>query len=198
MNQEQFIKPIVHKIPENEEEKENIQKRLLAWEKKKKYIEKKDLYLKLEAMLSDKITEKHAWLWDNAVTLLDTGIVGKVFPEILDGLHDGLYPLKMLQPVFPGVYKKGDFLIFAHSYFRRNLSRINVLNTEFLSRLERLKDSELDIKIAIDLDMIGLYGTQCERREYQYWWGQSFDNNLSNIQNGVARFENEKDRKSVV
>lgn len=178
-------------IPENEYEKENIQKRIHACEKKKKYVEKKDLYLKLEEMLSDKLTDKHAWLWNNAVTLLDTGIVGKVFPEILNGLYDGLYPLKMLQPILPGVYKKGDFLIFAHPYFRRNLSRINVLNTEFLSRLEGLKDSALDIKIAIDLDMIGLYGTQCESREYQYWWGPTFDNDLSNIQNGVTRFENE-------
>lgn len=179
------------KIPESDEEKERIQKRLSVWEKKKKYIEKKDLYLKLEGMLSDNLTDKHAWLWDNAVTLLDTGIVGKIFPEILSESHDGLYPLKMLQPILPGVYKKGDFLIFAHPYFRRNLSRINVLNTDFLSRLEGLKDSPLDIKIAIDLDMIGLYGTQCENREYQYWWGPTFNNDLSNIQNGVARFENE-------
>jgi hypothetical protein len=179
------------RIPENKDEKENIQKRIGIWDKKKKYVEKKDLYLKLEEMLSDKITEKHVWLWDNAVTLIDIGIVGKVFPEILNESHDGLYPLKMLQPVLPGVYKKGDFLIFAHPYFRRNLSRINTLNAAFLSRLEGLKDTELDVKIAIDLDMIGLCGTQRESREYQYWWGPSFDNNLSNIQNGVARFENE-------
>lgn len=39
--------------------------------------------------------------------------------------------------------------------------------------------------------MIGLYGTQCSSREYQYWWGPSFDDNLSNIQNGVSRYENE-------
>ena len=181
----------VARIPENEAEKESIEKCVLAWEKKKKYIEKKDLFLKLEKMIGDKKTAKCAWLWNSVVALVDVGIVGKIFPEILQELQDGLYPLKMLKPVLPGIYKKGDFLIFAHPYFRRNLSRINSLNSEFLGRLEGLKDSELDVKIAIDLDMIGLCGTQCESREYQYWWGPSFDNNLSNIQNGVARFENE-------
>ncbi|WP_392889828.1 hypothetical protein [Eubacterium limosum] len=179
-------------LPENDDERDNLIDHLLFWEEQKKYTEKKDLYIKLEKMLDGVLSDIHKWLWADAVTIVDKDIVDRIFPEITSGLEDGLYPIKLLTPVLPGVYKKGDFLIFAHSYFRRNLSRLNSLNSELLSRLANINDAELDVKIALDFDMIGLYGTQCTSREYQYWWGPTFDDNLSNIQNGVSRYENEK------
>ena len=178
-------------LPENDDERDDLQGHLLFWERQKKYTDKKDLYIKLEEMLDGVLSDKHKWFWADAVTIVDKDIVERIFPEIISELQNGLYPIKLLIPVLPGVYKKGDFLIYAHSYFRRNLSRLNSLNTELLSRLENIKEDELDVKIALDFDMIGLYGTQCSSREYQYWWGPSFDDNLSNIQNGVSRYENE-------
>lgn len=100
-------------------------------------------------MLDGVLSDKHKWFWADAVTIVDKDIVERIFPEIISELQNGLYPIKLLTPVLPGVYKKGDFLIYAHSYFRRNLSRLNSLNTELLSRLENIKEDELDVKIAL-------------------------------------------------
>ena len=137
------------------------------------------------------MSQSFKWLWADAVTILDEEIVLRVFPEMKELLHDGLISLQELDPVLPGVYRKGEFLIFAHSFLRRNCSRTNTLNIPLLSRLESLKEKELKVQVAIDINMIGLMGTQVEKREYQYWWGPTFDEDLTKIPLGVARFENE-------
>src|SRR6185436_21089306 len=64
-----------------------------------------------------------------SVALFDEGIVDRVFPEIFhDADKDGLVPLKELEPLGPGVFRRGDLAIFAHRFFRRSLSTMNTLN----------------------------------------------------------------------
>lgn len=45
---------------------------------------------------------------------------------------------------------------------------------------------DLDVKIAIDLDLIGLAKTYNKRHEFQYWRGPLFKDNLGNISGGVT------------
>lgn len=178
-------------IPENKEEHEQLEKRSQTYQYRVNYVEKKEEYEQLQHMLEGKLSQSFKWLWADAVTILDEEIVLRVFPEMKELLHDGLISLQELDPVLPGVYRKGEFLIFAHSFLRRNCSRTNTLNIPLLSRLESLKEKELKVQVAIDINMIGLMGTQVEKREYQYWWGPTFDEDLTKIPLGVARFENE-------
>lgn len=142
-----------------------------------------------------------------AVALIDKGIVYRVFPELQDKLNDGLISLKELEPVYshadtddeestpvliPGIYKRGNYILFSHQYMRRNLSYANTINDSFFVEIEKLREKDgLDIKIAIDPDMIGLLGTENYEVEYQYWWGPKFSDDLSSIPVGVTCYKNQ-------
>ena len=139
-----------------------------------------------------------------AVAIIDENIVIKVFPEISEQIKDGLIDLRLLEPVYknnssgsdglliPGVYKRNGYLLFAHKYFRRNLSILNTTNDDFFNVFEGLRsNSNLELKIAIDLDMIGLEGTESLEFEYQYLRGPHFSDDLSNIPEGVTYHKNE-------
>jgi hypothetical protein len=51
---------------------------------------------------------------------------------------DGLVSLGDLESIFSGVYRIGELLVFADTYFRRSLSRLNFLNSELLLEPEKL------------------------------------------------------------
>ena len=106
-------------------------------------------------------------------------------------LHKGLIDINLLEPVLPGVYRMGNYILFAHRFFRRNCSMLNSLNDSFLERLQKLKGSNLKVQIALDLDVIGMQGTESGELEYQYWWGPKFNEDLSSIPKGVTRHKNE-------
>lgn len=148
-------------------------------------------YESLENKLKDYIEGTQTYYWTNCVFMHNKNIVERVFPHIVEKMENGLVDLDLLTPVLPGIYKIGDFLIFAHLYFRRGYSYLNTLNTPFLSRIEGLERNGKSIKIAIDLDCIGLAGTEHAEHEYSYWWGPKFDNDLNGIPLGVTRHENE-------
>lgn len=95
-------------------------------------------------------------------------------------MKDGLADVRDLEPVYmnsengekgflvPGVYHKEGYLLFAHQLFRRNLSILNTTNEEFFNSFEKMRDvPALEIKLAIDMDMIGLAGTEHPELEYQ-------------------------------
>lgn len=142
-----------------------------------------------------------------AVAVIDKGIVYRVFPELLENQKDGLISLKELDPIYshtdtddeestpvliPGIYKRDIYILFAHRYMRRNLSYANTINDSFFVEIEKLRAKDvLDIKIAIDPDMIGLLGTENYEVEYQYWWGPKFSDDLSSIPEGVTCHKNQ-------
>lgn len=119
-------------------------------------------------------------------------------------MKDGLADVRDLEPVYtksengekgflvPGVYHKDGYLLFAHQFFRRSLSILNTTNEEFFNSFEKMRDvPAVEIKLAIDMDMIGLVGTEHPELEYQYIRGPHFNDDLDCIPEGVTCHENE-------
>lgn len=147
----------------------------------------KEPYDRLLSLLGNKLSSPQMYVTDS-VAVIDTGIVAKCAPSLWEQRDDdGLIPIKALEIVSPGIYKYGEYLLYAHSYFRRSLSRLNSLNIPFLMRLQ---EHSGNAKIALDPDLIGLAGTQTEWREYAYWWGPKFNDDLSSIPFGVTCHQN--------
>lgn len=179
------------RIPETNEEYDIFMKKNKDYLYKKCYIDRKEKYDELKEMLGDKLTGKSRPALISCVAYEDENILFKVFPEIEKEMHKGLIDLNFMTPVLPGVYKRGNYLIFAHRYFRRNCSMINSLNGEFLKKLQDLHNSDLNVQIALDVNMIGLLGTEKAELEYQYWWGPKFNEDLSSIPMGVTKHNNQ-------
>ncbi len=120
------------------------------------------------------------------------GIAKKRFPDLFkDADKHGLVPYSKLNPVAPGVFERDGLLLFAHRYFRRSLSRLNTLNEPFLARLAKAaEDPKLNVRIALDEDLIGHPDTLRKEFEFEYWWGPKFSDELKNIPYGVTRHKN--------
>jgi hypothetical protein len=178
-------------IPETEEEHTNLFEKNLNYLYKVYYLDRKEKYDILKDQLGDKLSKNANPALINCVAYEDEGIVPRVFPEIKHMLHKGLIDIRLLEPILPGIYKKDNYILFAHRFLRRNCSILNSLNDSFLERLQNLRGSDLSVQIALDLDLIGLWGTEQMELEYQYWWGPKFNDDLSTIPNGVTRHNNE-------
>jgi len=178
-------------IPETDEEHDTLMKKNMAYLYEKYYINRKEKYEELKMMLGDKLSDKAHPALISCVAYEDENILCRVFPEIEEQMNKGLIDLNLLTPVYPGIFKKDNYLIFAHRYFRRNCSIHNSYNEEFLQRIQDLQNSDLKVQIALDVDMIGLLGTENAELEYQYWWGPKFNDDLSSIPTGVTRHNNE-------
>lgn len=139
-----------------------------------------------------------------AVAIRDKNIVYRLFPEWSDTITDGLANVRDLEPVYtknengekgfliPGVYHKEGYLLFAHYFFRRSLSILNTTNEEFFNSFEKMREnSTVELQLALDMDMIGLVGTEHPEMEYQYIRGPHFNDDLSRIPEGVTCHENE-------
>ncbi|MBR6573042.1 MAG: hypothetical protein IKK77_04950 [Clostridia bacterium] len=178
-------------IGENEEEEKRIRNVNYHLLYKTNVLDNIEQYKTLEHKLGDYIVGDKTYYWTNCVFIHNKDIVKRVFPELIKKMEKGLINLELLSPVLPGIYKMGEYLIFAHLYFRRSYSYLNTLNTPFLSHIESLDPTDKSVKIAIDLDCIGLAGTEHAEHEYSYWWGPKFNDDLKSIPLGVTRHENE-------
>lgn len=178
-------------IPENDEEHKQLVEKNIRYLEQIYYYSKIDEFNRLRDMLGEYLSNSAMPALVNCVAFEDKNIVLKVFPELEADIHKGLIDLKLLEPVLPGIYKRGQYILFAHRYFRRSYSLLNALNDSFLERFDKLRNSDLKVQIALDLDMIGLSGTEQMEVEYQYWWGPKFDEDLSKIPVGVTRHKNE-------
>lgn len=139
-----------------------------------------------------------------AVAIRDKGIINRLFPEWVETFKDGLVDVKDLEPVYsknkdgeecfliPGVFYKDGYLLFAHQYFRRTLSILNSTNEEFFNSFEKMRNiSDIDMQLALDIDMVGLPGTEAPEIEYQYIRGPHFNDDLQSIPEGVTCHDNE-------
>lgn len=194
-------------FPDNPEENNQLYQLVNALDTKNFYLERKKEVDRLYSYLGENASKDAKVVpTGQAVAIIDKGIVSRVFPEIIELTQDGLINLKELIPVYkrsdfsgnkcgklvPGVYQKGQFLLFAHQYFRRNMCVANTINDAFFETFENLRTRErLEIKVAIDMDIIGLAGTESLEVEYQYWWGPKFNNDLASIPEGVTCYRNE-------
>ncbi len=128
-----------------------------------------------------------------AVAIYDTDIVKKLFPEWTNGFKDGLTDINDLEPVYlkdiliPGVFRKDGYLLFAHQFFRRSFSLWNSTNREFFFSFEKLrKHPNLKVQLALDMNVVGLPGTEHLDMEYQYIRGPIFNEDLKSIPEGVT------------
>jgi len=113
----------------------------------------------------------------------------ELFPNIFSQKdQDGLIDILLLQPFKPGLFRVGDLVLFAHPYFRRNLSQWNSYCVEFLDILQNLRTkNDIRIKIALDPNSIGLAESYKDRMEFEYWWGPKFTDDLSKIPMGMTQ-----------
>lgn len=176
---------------DSKEEGEKILQHNYEYQYKHNVINHMDKYNALIDKIKGYIFGEYKLFWRNGVLVYNKGIVERLFPDLCANSQDGLLDIELLSPVLPGIYKKDDLLIFAHRYFRRGCSYLNSLNTAFLSRIEQVDRTTSSVKVAIDLDCIGLAGTEHEELEYQYWWGPKFNDDLNSIPLGVTVHENE-------
>lgn len=192
-------------IMETKEEHEKLHKMIDAYDYKifceehKKELD--TLIKKLGDALSDKFRVAPI---GQAVAIKDKDIVYRLFPEWSEKIKDGLADVRNLEPVYtknendekgfliPGVYHKEGYLLFAHQFFRRSLSILNTTNEEFFISFEKMRDiPDIDLQLALDMDMIGLLGTEHPELEYQYIRGPHFNDDLACIPEGVTCHENE-------
>lgn len=146
--------------------------------------------VQLTTGLTNHLSSEAIFVRRECVSVLDPGIAKRVFPELFptdETDKRSLVQIKNLQVIAPGVFKIGDYAVFAHRYFRRSLSQLNNLNGIFLEKLCKLRnETNLDVKIALDADSIGLVSTYLTPIELEYWRGPKFDDDLSSIPVGVT------------
>lgn len=192
-------------IMETEEERKEMRKMIKAYNYKIFCEEHKgelDILIKrLGGALTDKFCVAPI---GQAVAIRDKDIIYRLFPEWSEKIKDGLVDIRSLEPVYmknendekgvliPGVYYKEGYLLFAHQFFRRSLSILNTTNEEFFNSFEKMREVQgIELQLALDMDMIGLPGTEHPELEYQYIRGPYFNDDLSFIPEGVTCHENE-------
>jgi hypothetical protein len=153
--------------------------------------EKRD---RLHSRIREHLSENSSVFATNCVAYKDEGLARRVFADIFARADkDGLVPVAILHPILPGVFEQEGLAFFAHPFFRRALSRFNTLNEPFLKRIQNLStDSQLDLRIALDPDLVGLAETALTAIELQYWWGPHFLDELPSVQLGVTRHDNDE------
>ncbi|WP_288693842.1 hypothetical protein [uncultured Brachyspira sp.] len=156
-----------------------------------------DKFNELILKLGDNLSNNYKKLFAYAATIEDENIISRMFPELLDKIDDdGLIDIKEFKDmIYPGVYKYKDFIIFAHRFFKRGCALENSFNNKLLEKLQIMsKNNLVNIKIRIDLDLIGLIGTEQYMLEYDYIWGPKFNDDLNSIPDGetVHEFKDEE------
>jgi hypothetical protein len=174
-------------IPESKYEMDIVQQKMDDYFNKYSQSKSQDVD-KLKDKIQEYLSDNYKICTTGCVGIIDSGIVKRIFHSLFNtNDKHNLVKLKALNPILPGVFEKDGLLIFAHQYFRRSFSRLNTLNTAFLSRFQDICFIEnIESKIAIDEDLIGLLGTEPEEFEFQYWWGPKFNDDLSKIPLGVT------------
>ncbi len=133
----------------------------------------------------------------NCTALVSSGLARRTFPDVFaQADEDGLVPLRSLQARQPGVFEKDGLLLFSHPFFRRSLSRLNSLNDPFLQHLrETAETTALDVRLALDEDIVGLSDTLLRTIELEYWRGPKFPGDFTGIKFGVARHEADENQR---
>lgn len=185
-------------VPENESDRSKINRQMFAYRNQLYVDNHKDEIAKLRKLLGTKLSAKATIALVNGVAFHDKDILFRVFPQFKPDDSKNTKALTDLKDLpdsskyIPGIFRIGDYIIYAHTYFRRNCSIKNSLNVDFLMRLQELRDNkELSVKIKLDSDLVGLARTETAEMEAQYWWGPKYNDDLTKIPKGVTRHKNE-------
>jgi hypothetical protein len=154
-------------------------------------------------LLNENYKKEGQFIEKGCVAYYLENIVEKVFPSLfLNADKDGLIYLSDILNDFnyegSGIFKSknGNFSIFCHQYFNRNLSLVNNYNTYFIDEFIRLNSKkDITLRIAIDKNIVGLSETYKGTLEFDYWWGPKFNDDISSIPNAVTRYESNEEQK---
>ncbi|MBM4035568.1 MAG: hypothetical protein FJ291_27825 [Planctomycetes bacterium] len=177
--------------PETEEEKSELGELILAAMDRMLVQHVLPHLDDLTPRLEEHLSGNQSPVFLDCAAMHDEGLAVRRFPEVFSQADDdGLVPYPSLALRAPGVFEKNGLVLFAHPFFRRSLSRLNGLNTPFLNVLDGVQRSlDVDVRIALDPDVIGLASTFKQHHELEYWWGPKFNNDLSAMPPGVTRHE---------
>ncbi len=179
---------------ETSEESENIQQaHSIALEKRhqkhcKPYIEQ------FSQILSTYISDNATYLSAGCVCCLDKDITVKLYPSLFakadkDGLIYFVDLLEHFSYIGNGIFKdlKSELAVIAHPYFRKSLSAYNSINHFLIDELiKQSSNSKINIRLALDRNMIGLAKTYHDTVELEFWRGPKFNDDISKIKPGVT------------
>jgi len=148
-----------------------------------------------EGILKKYNIESYRFLYSGCVACYNTEILHKVYPFIRSLMDkDKLVHIDKLLEHFEylgqGIFKdkKSDFAIYAHQYFRRDLSHQNNFHSIFLDQFLKLNNKkDITLRIALDSNLIGLSKTFHEQIELEFWFGPKYNDNIEEIPNGVSK-----------
>jgi len=170
----------------------------------KKYSHTKrvyDIIDKNKKLLFDQVESsiqgEEKYLDSGTLAIFNENIIERLFPDLyLASLKDknNLINLKDLETEFDYKYQ-GIFIhktlplcIYCHQYFRRSLSRFNNFHYIFLDELISHKhNNEIEIKIALDWDLVGYSPNVSQSMEFEFWFGPKYNDDISNIVNGLTK-----------
>lgn len=134
-----------------------------------------------------------------AAVLIADGLASAAYPELFshesdlvdkDGLTDYRAVLRSFNEINPGIFqdKSRGLLLFAHAFFRRNLSRMNNLNDSFLGSFSRFAADYpgCSLRLRLDPDMVGEPESFRFPMEFEYGHGPKFKADVGGIPNGVT------------
>lgn len=134
-----------------------------------------------------------------AAVLIADGLASAVYPNLFseksslvdrDGLTDYRALCRLFKEIHPGVFqdKSRGLLLFAHAFFRRNLSRMNNLNDSFLGSFRHFSADypTCTMRLRLDPDMVGEPKSFRFPLEFEYGHGPKFKADIGDIPNGVT------------
>lgn len=167
------------------------------------YSSCKDHIDEFKMLLGENFSAEGQFIHKGAVSYSLQGITSKIFPKLFSNTDkSGLVYLDELLADFEyagmGIFKSrsGDFCLFCHQFFSRNLSLLNNFNTYFIDEFMRLhSNKEIKLRIAIDPDLIGLSKSLSGFLEHDWWWGPKFNDDISSLPNEVTRYQSSEEQK---
>jgi hypothetical protein len=188
-------------LPENKDDWEKITNARYNFITKIQKEECKPHLAQLESLVSKHKSKTTEFIFTGCASAFEPDIVWKMFPKLFNNRDkDGLNYLKDILINFSylkeGYFKhnKSNAVICVHPYFRKSLSRLNNFNQEFLERLFSFMDNkDVNIRIAIDSDLIGFAPSFSPSIELEYWRGPKYDDDIESMEVGVSVYATNPD-----
>ncbi|TKV76131.1 hypothetical protein [Rhizobium sp. AU243] len=185
--------------PENEVDRVQLHERVVRHRKRVNEAQTAPHRDELSATIGLTSDEDLTFLRMESVFAKREGLAAELYPEFFvtstsfvdkDGLVDYRELLSRTDELWPGVFhdKKRDLVLVAHRFFRRRLSHLNALNTEFLSSFSGVarENPKLRARLRLDPDLLGYPASTKGLIELEYWRGPKYDEDIGKIPSGVA------------
>lgn len=165
-----------------DEEKEELEKNKGLIENFKKYCQ-------------DKCGIK---LTDNNFRYIRTIGITAIYPELVKYLRpdlhrdkEGLIKFNYLTKIFKKKHISGflyadNYIVLAHPYFRRGLSRYGNFAPRFIQKFWELEHTGMDSYLAIDFDRVRINVDNRVYLELDTWFGPKFTKQISEISDGAV------------